>query len=396
MRQIVAVDSQGCSPKTSGGAGVYAHELVGRLLKHGAIADQSFKVVPVRYRHDDLMVSQVRSRDDLLRVSKKALSRLLPSQTQDVIRGISARIASSSDPKSPRFQPHVTHQLTNYFSGPSVHRWVENGAKLCVTFLDIQDVYLPEFFSPAELEQRKREYAFYIERSELFFSISEFTKKTMVEHFKIPSDRIIVTPLAAALPDAVVAKGAELEVVSDLEHYFLFPARYWRHKNHRFLFKAAGLLREKFFREKAAIVLTGHFSEEDTSLMHKEIESYGAQGLVRHFGFLPLQAKMDLLRNASALVFPSLFEGFGMPVLEAMEVGCPVFASTTTSIPEVGGEAAFYFDTNRVDSLVELFEGYFDGRLDLQKHVQLGRERASKFTWQRNADLTLEGYRRLT
>jgi glycosyltransferase involved in cell wall biosynthesis len=102
-----------------------------------------------------------------------------------------------------------------------------------------------------------------------------------------------------------------------------------------------------------------------------------------------------LYGNATALIYPSLYEGFGIPPLEAMSYGCPVLCGNTSSIPEVVGEAGLYFDSANIDSIADAMERIATGPKLRSDLVALGRERVKQFSWDRCAARTLEVYREL-
>ena len=107
------------------------------------------------------------------------------------------------------------------------------------------------------------------------------------------------------------------------------------------------------------------------------------------------RAMTRLYRGASALVYPSRYEGFGLPPLEAMSYGCPVVASSSASMPEVIGDAGEYFDPERPDSIAPAIERVVFSQERTDELIELGKIRATLFTWKRCADETLGVYRQL-
>jgi len=103
----------------------------------------------------------------------------------------------------------------------------------------------------------------------------------------------------------------------------------------------------------------------------------------------------SLYNNAIALIYPSLYEGFGLPVLEAMACGCPVISSNTSSLPEVGGDASIYFDPTNAEELKFKIEDILTSTAVREKYKILGLERVRKFTWQQTALDTYEAYKNL-
>jgi glycosyltransferase involved in cell wall biosynthesis len=155
------------------------------------------------------------------------------------------------------------------------------------------------------------------------------------------------------------------------EPFLLYPARRWPHKNHAFLFGVFSEIRRN--RPEFELVLTG---EPDIGIQLPDG--------VRSLGLISSEELAELYRRAAALVFPSRYEGFGWPVLEAMASGCPVAAATGTAVEEVAGDAAVFFAPDAVDEAVAAIERALVNTVDLGVR---GIERASAFTWERVAEL---------
>src|SRR5262249_6909550 len=162
------------------------------------------------------------------------------------------------------------------------------------------------------------------------------------------------------------------------------PAKYWKHKNHEFLLRAISARRAEFRRRGMRVLLTGGFAKADVDALLKEAEEHRITDHVVVLGFQTNEALRALIRNADFLVFPSLFEGFGMPVLEALGSGCPVLCARQTSLPEVAGDAAVFFDAKEIDSLVSVFDQLLAGKIDRQKLVTKGRVQFQKFSWDKS------------
>jgi glycosyltransferase involved in cell wall biosynthesis len=153
------------------------------------------------------------------------------------------------------------------------------------------------------------------------------------------------------------------------EPFLLYPANPWPHKNHARLFEALALVRRQ--RPELRLVLTG------TGLERLDVpEGVEVKGRVPH------EELASLFRRASALVFPSLYEGFGQPPLEAMASGTPVAVSTAGSLPEVCGDAARYFDPTSVEEIAEAVLTVLEAPEPL---MERGLRRAAAFTWDETA-----------
>jgi glycosyltransferase involved in cell wall biosynthesis len=153
------------------------------------------------------------------------------------------------------------------------------------------------------------------------------------------------------------------------EPFLLYPARPWPHKNHARLYEAFARVRAQ--RTDLRLVLTG--VGHDPATLPEGAETRGG---------VSTDELVSLYRRASALVFPSLYEGFGLPPLEAMACGCPVATSNAGSLPEVVGDAAVSFDPRDPESIAAGILDALDGADELR---QRGLARAAGFTWDATA-----------
>jgi glycosyltransferase involved in cell wall biosynthesis len=241
------------------------------------------------------------------------------------------------------------------------------------TVLDLQHEEHGEFFGHAELAYRKVVYGWTIRRSRIVITISEHARQTLIERHRLAPERVRAIHLAvdhdAFTPSDKVSRG----------RYLLYPARPWAHKNHARLYEAFAQLRAA--RPELRLVLTG---EGDFGSLPAGVEARGRVSRAE---------LVELYRGAGALVFPSLYEGFGMPVLEAMACGCPVACSNATSLPEVAGDAARLFDPRSVDEIVAAVDYVLD---DPAPWIARGLARAKRFTWDACARAHDEVYRELS
>ena len=292
-------------------------------------------------------------------------------------------------------EPVVFHEMTNYASCAEIGRVVlSSSVRLCVTFHDIQDLFYPEYFEDNELRSRRCYYSFYKDVAHQFFAVSEFTKRSMVERLNIPADRIKVTYHGG---DGFQESVAPLHNsgAKQFGRYLIYPAKYWKHKNHDFLLRAIAARRAEFKRKGLRILLTGGFTKADGDALVRETDRHGVRDQVVVLGFQTNDVLRALIRNAEFLVFPSLFEGFGMPVLEALGSGCPVLCARQTSLPEVAGDAAVFFDPKELDSLVSVFDQVLYGRVDRSELIAKGKTQFQKFSWDKNFRETAEQYAKL-
>jgi glycosyltransferase involved in cell wall biosynthesis len=240
-----------------------------------------------------------------------------------------------------------------------------------VTLYDVQHLDLPQLFSRSERAFRKLAYHRSVRAAARVVVSSEFVRWRAVELLDLDPERLRVIPFGID-HDRFHPNGGPREP------FLLYPARAWPHKNHERLFHAFGLLRR--VRPDLRLVLTGGG--------HAATPPRGVE--IR--GHVTADELVSLYQRASALVFPSLYEGFGQPPLEAMACGCPVVCSSAGSLPEVCGEAARYFDPEDVD---ELADAVLDVLAEPEPWRARGLVRAAQFTWERTAHAHEDVYREL-
>jgi glycosyltransferase involved in cell wall biosynthesis len=232
-----------------------------------------------------------------------------------------------------------------------------------LTLLDVQHLDLPQLFPRGERLFRRLAYDEAARRADQVVVISEWVRARTIERLALDPDRVHAVHLGVDhtrfRPDPGVAR----------EELLLYPARPWPHKNHARLFEAFAQVRAE--RPAMRLVLTG--AGHDTTRLPPGVEVCGS---------VPLDELVHLYRRAAALVFPSLYEGFGLPPLEAMACGCPVAASTAGSLPEVCGDAAALFDPEDAGSIAA---GIFDALASGPELSAAGLAQASRFTWDATA-----------
>ncbi|NSW56911.1 MAG: glycosyltransferase family 4 protein [Armatimonadetes bacterium] len=211
------------------------------------------------------------------------------------------------------------------------------GVKIATTIFDVLPLSIPEFLkTEAERARFCRALQRDILRSDVIITCSEYSKTEIMRHFRVRSEpeviHIGVTLDNVACSVAPAGAGG----------YFLYVGGYGKRKGVEGLVRVfLGLHRERLIRSR--LVLTGdrsYYSEEFRALVRSGVDL----GLVEELGYVSESALPGLYRNAIALVYPSKYEGFGLPPLEAMSVGCPVITTRCTAIPEVCGDAAYYID----------------------------------------------------
>jgi glycosyltransferase involved in cell wall biosynthesis len=240
------------------------------------------------------------------------------------------------------------------------------------TLADVQHLDHPELFSRAERIYRSWGYDHAARVADAVLTVSEFSRDRIVQRLGIDPAQVHVTPLGV-VPE-------HFESSPERDPVVLYPARTWPHKNHARLVEAMGLVRDD--HPELRLVLTGGGTDRLPDLP----DWVDARGPVS------TEELRRLYARAACLAFPSLYEGFGMPPLEAMASSCPVAAAGTGAIPEVCGDAAVLFDPYDVRAIAEAIRvAITSGPVQLER----GRERVRRFSWERCAEATVRAYRTL-
>ena len=215
-----------------------------------------------------------------------------------------------------------------------------------VVAYDFQDLVYPQFFDD---DERRRRIGFRgdLRRADRVVAISEATKAMAVERVHVKRERITVLPPTAGGLRAALHPREALNRLDGLDlhraEFAVYPANFWPHKNHeRLLSATARIVREE---PEFLLVLCGALDESREKLRGR-IESLSLEQNVRLLPYLEDADATALLEGAEFLVFPSLFEGFGLPVLEAMALGTPVACSDLPALLEVARDAALFFDAD--------------------------------------------------
>ena len=248
---------------------------------------------------------------------------------------------------------------------------------------DLQYLYYPAFFTSEERHGRAMTFQNACRRAQHIICISDFVRDTVLENSDLTPERVSTVHIHLATrlqpPDAAT-QSATLKSLQVVEGGFLlYPANFWQHKNHRMLFAAFGMFRSRHPDSSLKLVCTGSPGREMDALA-ESVATMGLASSIVFPGFLNDEEYSALLSTCLALIFPSLFEGFGMPLMEAMARGKAVLCSNVTALPEVVGDAALLFNPKRPKEILEAIERIEKEpglRRDLARR---GLERYSRFS----------------
>ena len=274
--------------------------------------------------------------------------------------------------------------------------------RFCITILDTITSSMKQLYGPAQQMKQAFLRAWakrIVQKSSAILTISEHSKKDIIAHLHVAADRIFVTPLGVderyfqIYPQELVETARRRYGLS--HRYCLYIGGIDPRKNVVSLLKAVAIA----YAEKPDfpdLAFVGRISNQrEYPRILQEIESLGITHRVHLAGYVPEEELPLLYAGASAFIFPSLYEGFGLPIAEAMAIGTPVIASRNSSIPEVGGDALLYVDVSDPRSLAK-------GMLTLNTDLELaralktrGKLQARNFSWKETAQKTIDVYRKI-
>jgi len=254
------------------------------------------------------------------------------------------------------------------------------GVARVVSLLDVQHHDLPGAFSAAERRFRRWAYDDSARQADQVITITSFSAERIAERLGI--DRGRIHPIHLGIDhERFTPNGPTSDLPGLPERYLYYPANAWPHKNHKLLLDAFSQIKDPSLH----LILTG--SGDTTALMR------GAGERIHHLGHVAADQVAPLLRGAQALIFPSLYEGFGLPPLEAMACGCPVAASNTGAVAEVCDDAALLFDATSSSAIAGAIDRIASDKALRDQLRQSGIARAAGFTWNATANKHTAVYR---
>jgi len=262
------------------------------------------------------------------------------------------------------------------------------------TIFDLTTILFPQFHKRKVVEHQEKAFHYFKENASLIIAISENTKTDIMKYLHIPKDKIRTIYCGVGdefrkIEDVRILKSRLRGIGIDYP-YILYLGTLEPRKNVERLIEAfIQLKKEKQINVK--LVISGIKGWGYQSIFDKVV-SLGVEKEIIFSGFIPNELIPFLYNGASAFVYPSLYEGFGLPVVEAMACGVPVVTSNVSSLPEVAGDAAILINPYSVDELADgIWRILSDEELRTQC-IKKGIERAKLFTWERCAKNTLDAF----
>lgn len=284
-----------------------------------------------------------------------------------------------------RPKPDVWH-FTNYVAPPTKRPFV-------VTVHDLTFLEHPDYVEPKNLDYLTKFVPETLQAASKILAVSEFTAEAIAEHFPREKEKIITTPLGCEERFFEPTTREDISLVKDTYsidgEYLLSVGTLEPRKNLRTLLLAFAAIRRHTTEQLVVVGNQGWLFDETQQLLEK----LGLGSRVVLTGAVSDRDLRALYAGAKTFVFPSHYEGFGIPVLEAMAAGAPVLASSAASLPEVGGGSALYFDPEDTEALGNALRRLLEDAPLRQRLSSAGRERAKQFTWRETAEKTLRAYR---
>ena len=252
---------------------------------------------------------------------------------------------------------------------------------VCVIY-DLQFKAYPYFFSAEDVVQRQRTFVEACKRSTMLTVISDFSRREAIEqagldptkirtiHLQISSDRLRNAPKDEMVMGRLNLVGGE---------YLIYPANFWKHKNHEMLLTAFGIARNNGLAKGVKLVCTGALGTRQQWLQ-RALDDMGLADNVLFPGYLSNPELLALMTNSAGLIFPSLYEGFGLPIVEAMAIGVPVACSNVTSLPEVAQDAAILFDPRIPEQIAQAMVSLVHDKALRTRLIAAGTVRATRFS----------------
>jgi len=272
------------------------------------------------------------------------------------------------------------------FDGPTV-----------ITLHDLTHLHYPDTQPPARLREIERRLADGVRQANLILTDSQYIADEAQAHFGLPAERFVVAPLGVAArfhPRAPEAIDAVLKAHGvEAREYFLCVGTLEPRKNLTLALRAHALLPEAV-RQRFPLLIVG-MAGWQREQFSEELQQALASGHVCLLGYLPDEQVAQLLAGARALIFPSLYEGFGLPVLEAMACGTPVILTRRSAMPEVAGAAGNYIEPDEPEGLRDAMNRLIEDQAHWQTCTDAGLLQARLFTWERCAQVTARAYRQV-
>jgi len=262
---------------------------------------------------------------------------------------------------------------------------------------DLQHLHLPKYFTPRARLGREVTYRAFCAQARTVVMMSRWGKEDLTTHYDLPRTKVCVIPGASVLDAYPEPTRADIDATRARlalpEFFAFFPAQTFPHKNHLTLLEALAIARDRM--ETTIPLVASGYQNEYFPRIAQRIGELRLETQVRFVGFVRPVELRALYRMARCMVFPSCFEGWGLPVVEAFHEGTPVACANATSLPEVAGDAALLFSADSPSEMAERLVRLWKDEGLRARLTALGRARAAALSWTRTARIFRAHYRRI-
>lgn len=303
--------------------------------------------------------------------------------------GLSKKLFSDRNKIDVFFSP--THYLPLYVPCPSV-----------ISILDVSYLHFPKLFKKKDLYQLKLWGRYSIGKAKKIITISKASKNDIIKAYGVSEDKVVVVcpGIKSEIQNSKSETNTKLKMQNSKslkekfgidKEFILFVGTLQPRKNIGKLIEAFSRLKTQDLRLKTdlELIIVGK-----KGWMYEDIlnapKKFGIADRVKFLDSVTDEDLPSFYKNAICFVLPSLYEGFGLPILEAMKYGCPVITSNVSSLPEAGGDAAVYFNPESVEDIAEKIEKVISSEKLRQEMVKKGYEQVKKFSWEKTARETLK------
>jgi len=256
----------------------------------------------------------------------------------------------------------------------------------CLVLHDLAFLHHPAFISASHLRYYRRNTGRFLQKAKVIATVSEYSKKDIVENYKIDSSKIVVTPNAPNTlfqPIDYQQKEAVKAKYSAGCEYFIYAGSIHPRKNPVNLLKAFSRFKKRQ-RTNMKLIFAGRLAWK-TDEFTKLLSTFKFRNDVILTGYLEKKELAKLVASAYALVYPSFFEGFGVPPLEALQCGVPAIVSNNSAMPEVGADAYLYIDPLNPDDIAEKMMLIYKDETLRTRLIENGKKRLPLFSWDASA-----------
>lgn len=252
-----------------------------------------------------------------------------------------------------------------------------------ISVMDLSFLQFPHLFNARDLHKLKRWTDYSVKKAARVITISQSSKDDIINEYNVPGDKVKVVYLGIKKEEKTKTMSETLSNHHIISPFILFVGTLQPRKNIEGLIHAFSKVKEK--NPDLQLVIIGR-----KGWLYDEIlaapQKYGVEKDVKFLDFVKDEELPTFYKNAVCFVLPSLYEGFGLPVLEAMKYGCPVITSNISSMPEAGGDAALYVNPDNIEDIAEKIEKVV-GDENLQETMRKkGLQQVKKFSWEKSAN----------